>query len=559
MSNLFDSVAKVADEAWDGAVGGWDWIKSLLLGEFQDHRPLSVLITEMLVTFVPGVVIVTSARDAVAVTLRLAKHPERREQLMEWVVLCACLITIALPIAMAGAGLAAAGVGAAIGGIAGSELGAALRAVMLLLAREATELMEVIKFLQKFVTGNIMTFLKAIKFAKYEKAIIEALVKVTDPLIAMCKSTRGRLENWLIEFEKSGVMTWLKNNFDTVRNSTTISELRAAINKLASWEAAFYGLQRDAVRQIPLALAELDARLTKLFSQAIEHEAHTVASGAKAEKPTVSLPVKQEIADATGNKVRQHEMKATAHSTSRGEKGKSTSEAEQRPSIPQPPEKPPKEPENSKLRKGEDPKARLIGKNRTLFEEIYAKAPAAKIEIDNIAKGIATKYGGKVAKAPIKSEARAIEKIVDYYDGNPRRIKDLARNTIVVPESKIASVVGDLQSKGANVNVITPESNLYGYSGVNSTLKASNGITGEIQVNTPQMIYAKESEPIARSILGDDVYNMLAEKIQMPGGEGHKLYEVGRVLPEGSAKRTAAEAQSRDYYNAIRGKFDGTE
>ena len=72
MSAVVESVKSAADEAWASAVGGWDWVKSLILGEFQDNRPLTVLITEMLVTFVPGVVIVTSARDAVAVSLRLS-------------------------------------------------------------------------------------------------------------------------------------------------------------------------------------------------------------------------------------------------------------------------------------------------------------------------------------------------------------------------------------------------------------------------------------------------------------------------------------------------------
>lgn len=298
MSAVVESVKSAADEAWASAVGGWDWVKSLILGEFQDNRPLSVLITEMLVTFVPGVVIVTSARDAVAVSLRLAKHPERREHVTEWIVLCACLITIALPLAMAAGGAVFAGVGAVVGGIAGSELGAALRAVMLMLAREAAELMAIVKFLQKFVTGNIMTFLKAIKFARYEKAIVQALTKVTDPLIGMCKATRLHLEKGLNTLDKSSTMSWLRNHFDSVKNSSTIAEAKAAVAKLAEWEAAFYGLQRDAVKKIPLALAELDARLSKLLAQTVAPDAHLVGAGVKAEKAATSTPTKQVVADS---------------------------------------------------------------------------------------------------------------------------------------------------------------------------------------------------------------------------------------------------------------------
>jgi hypothetical protein len=90
-----------------------DWLKSVLLGEFADHRPLSGVVADMLVSFIRRVVIVTSARDAVAVILRLANHPEKREELMESVLLSVCLIVIASPLAMAAGGTVAAGVSAA--------------------------------------------------------------------------------------------------------------------------------------------------------------------------------------------------------------------------------------------------------------------------------------------------------------------------------------------------------------------------------------------------------------------------------------------------------------
>ena len=102
----------ILDDAWSNVVGGFDWLQSVIYGEFSDHRSLSAIVADMLISFVPGVVIVTSARDAIAIILRLATHPEKREELMEWVLLCACLIVIALPVAMAAGGAAAAGVGA---------------------------------------------------------------------------------------------------------------------------------------------------------------------------------------------------------------------------------------------------------------------------------------------------------------------------------------------------------------------------------------------------------------------------------------------------------------
>lgn len=274
------------DDAWNQVVGGMDWLKSVLFGEFADHRPLSAIVADMLISFVPGVVIVTSARDAVAVILRLANHPERREELMEWVLLCACLIVIALPLAMAAAGVVAMGVGAVVGGIAGTELGAALRAVMLMLIKEASKLVELVRFLQKFVKGDVLKFLRAVKFVQYEKALIQALSKITGKLVELVKALRVHLEN-LRYFDK----------------------VKATISKLAEWEKKFYNVQQDAVKKIPKALAELDARLAKVLAQTAPKEVHTVAAGVEADKTVVVVPAKQRVRDTPGSVLPDVEVK----------------------------------------------------------------------------------------------------------------------------------------------------------------------------------------------------------------------------------------------------------
>ena len=267
----------ILDDAWDGVVGSMDWLKSVLFGEFADHRPLSAVVADMLISFVPGVVIVTSARDATAVILRLASHPEKREELMEWVLLSACLIVIALPLALAAGGAAAAGVGAIIGGIAGSEAGAALRAIMLMLIKEATKLVELVRFLQKFVHGDVLKFLRAVKFAKYEKALVQAMGKFIGKLVSMVRSLRTHLESL--------------RYFDSVKST---------IATLAAWEKKFYAVQQDALKQVPLALAELDARLGKVLAQTAPKEAHTVSAGVKVENKTAAIPVKQRVRDTPG-------------------------------------------------------------------------------------------------------------------------------------------------------------------------------------------------------------------------------------------------------------------
>ncbi len=186
--------------------------------------------------------------------------------------------------------------------------------------------------------------------------------------------------------------------------------------------------------------------------------------------------------------------------------------------------------------------------NRQL-DDLYSAAPAAKIEIDNLAHEIATDYDARVAEAPLKSRERAVEKTTIEYGGDASRLNDIARNTIVASQDDIASITAELESRGAKVKTITPESNPLGYSGVNTVIDTDAGIRAEIQVNTPDMVYAKEPESVARSILGDDVYDEIAERTGIEGGRGHALYEERRSLDESDIERALEiEQESRDYY-----------
>ena len=185
------------------------------------------------------------------------------------------------------------------------------------------------------------------------------------------------------------------------------------------------------------------------------------------------------------------------------------------------------------------------------FLLVYDKAPAAKVEVDDIADGIAKAHHGRVAKTSLKSPDRAIDKIINDYDGDADKIKDLARNTIIVDANQISAVTDNLENNGARIKVIDGATDPLGYSGVITTIKTQAGITAEIQINTPAMIYAKEPEPIARQMLGGDLYNQTASRIVVAGGRGHEIYEKWRTIPDGP-ERLALEEQSRAYYNSIR-------
>jgi hypothetical protein len=368
----------ILDDAWAQVVGSMDWLKSVFFGEFADNRPLSAVVADMLISFIPGVVIVTSARDAVAVILRLANHPEKREELMEWVLLSACLIVIALPLAMAAGGLAAAGVGAIVGGIAGSELGAALRAVMLMLIKEASKLVELVQFLQKFIKGDILKFLRAINFAKYEKPLIQALNKISGKLVEIVRSLRAHLESL--------------RYFDAVK---------ATIVKLAEWEKKFYGVQQDALKYVPKALAELDARLAKVLAQTAPKEAHTVAGGVKADKASAAAPAVQRVKDTPGKALPKVDTNTPPATTTPKPKAKSSPTSKGKPKGP--PATPPKDTPDPV--KPPDPGAN--GKKQTVADAAVAADRERITQLSKEARE-AERNGDKALAAAKIEEARSV-------------------------------------------------------------------------------------------------------------------------------------------------------
>lgn len=262
---------EVLDAIWDRVVGGLDWLKQVIFGEFVDNRDLSAIIADMLVSFVPGVIIVTSARDLTAVIVRLAKHPEKRDHVEEWMLLIACAVPLVLPILAAAAGAAAAGVGAIIGGIAGSEAGAVLRAVCLLLIKKGSAvLVEVVGFLRRFVKGDILKVLRDIRFAKYSDPLVKYIGEFIGKLIDVIQRLRA-------ELLKIDAFHWLAD----------------VLKKLDDLERAFYAVQTSAVKAIPKALIELDARLTQMLSEALPHNPRPALAGVPAAN-SVPIPARPE-------------------------------------------------------------------------------------------------------------------------------------------------------------------------------------------------------------------------------------------------------------------------
>lgn len=186
---------------------------------------------------------------------------------------------------------------------------------------------------------------------------------------------------------------------------------------------------------------------------------------------------------------------------------------------------------------------------------MMSKAITVGHTIQEQAELVAKKYGGVVTPINYKGFSSMYRKLNSEKDMLVSDIKDSVRNTIIVAKGNIDKVVNELQSLPdfSRYKQQLPE-NFCGYSGNIINLKMPNGIQAEIQVNTPKMIYAKETETNARRILGDKVWEQISKETGLQGGLGHKYYEEIRILDEvkDRAKIEELTKLSRLYYAHFR-------
>lgn len=194
----------------------------------------------------------------------------------------------------------------------------------------------------------------------------------------------------------------------------------------------------------------------------------------------------------------------------------------------------------------------------TDLDSVYARASSAKKQIDGIGNSFVKKVtNGKLAVTGIKGRQRALEKVVDNYRGDVRKLTDVVRNTVVVQSTKDFNILAKTVLAESKKNGLVSYKRIrdsvddYGYSGINAKFKTPSGMVGEMQINSAWMIYAKEKSSVAISILGRDLYDEIAEKVKVEGGKGHEFYEIGRNTKDAVLK-AKVQKDSTEYYNLIR-------
>lgn len=172
---------------------------------------------------------------------------------------------------------------------------------------------------------------------------------------------------------------------------------------------------------------------------------------------------------------------------------------------------------------------------------------------------VAARIKGAVVLTPPgpKNLEDARKKVNRDYGGDWLTIKDMARCTLVVPSQNVLDTAINAvrqhfrASNGYTVfeeKITVGAFNEAGYSGLTMFVQ-SGGNKGEIQVNTPALMYAK-SLPEFRNALPQLESSIKARYHLVAGGLGHTLYETYRAEPADKLTGKSLTPRGRTYGNA---------
>jgi hypothetical protein len=205
----------------------------------------------------------------------------------------------------------------------------------------------------------------------------------------------------------------------------------------------------------------------------------------------------------------------------------------------------------------------LKAKQHQIMGNIVSRiAQEMQVRLVEETRKVAAKIKDAVVLTPPGPKAleTARAKVNKEYGGDWLEIKDMARCTLVVSTPLLldaAVIAVRAQFRASNGFTVIEEKvtvgalNSAGYSGLTIFVE-SGGNKGEIQINTPALMYAKSLPEFIIALPGQEAL-MKATYPLVPGGLGHELYETHRdTKKQPEAKRRAYGAASKLYYNYFR-------
>jgi hypothetical protein len=167
-----------------------DWIWGTAQGAFNEKATLSQIIVDAVIGMIPLVGDVTAVRDLIAVVIGLSTDPRKREEKMQWIMLVVLLLAL-IPVI----GGVIKGVGRLLLKVMGEVahlLAGAERA-----ARLAQAAKDIVAFLNRVGVGNAEKFLKELKFADHQDALLKHLDELLSTLSTVLTKAKARVGSWV--------------------------------------------------------------------------------------------------------------------------------------------------------------------------------------------------------------------------------------------------------------------------------------------------------------------------------------------------------------------------
>ena len=189
------------------------------------------------------------------------------------------------------------------------------------------------------------------------------------------------------------------------------------------------------------------------------------------------------------------------------------------------------------------------------MDEMFNKADRELPHFHSTNQQIADQAGAKYKDAPLKGIPRSVEKTGADYAGDASKMKDLVRGTFVVNTPDEANNLirslhenHQVESNGYR-NLLDPNiTPVDGYRDAKMNVKLPSGISGEIQINYPEMLEAKaiahklyeERRTIEGSLGNRQPSQMEADKIESLNNQMKQVYDqaYARVLDRSERSKT---------------------
>ena len=192
---------------------------------------------------------------------------------------------------------------------------------------------------------------------------------------------------------------------------------------------------------------------------------------------------------------------------------------------------------------------------RTDANVLLGQAERSADEVYSLSKEYADRFGGVTTDINYKGKDSMLRKAKTEHKGQIGKINDSARTTVVVEKDQVQSVYRAMAEDERFVKLKNQTADKYnGYTGVLGNIETSEGILCEIQVNSPEMIFAKSPPGEAKAIIGNKRWNEVRKATGQEGGLGHLFYEDYRVLHKvyEKAAREQLAKLSEEYYSHFR-------